>query len=316
MIGPGGLAQPNGGCGPGAGDEVTQYAQGAAAAGGLDRRHASGRKRRVAGPEQQLLHGLVEPRIARDGDVALGFLGFDDAAFGALDALQYGRAPRLVLKHPRAQVNLRRGWVGAKHGHDAENGVGGFEFQIFEHGRSWCCEGLGLAARGKSPASIGAQRGCCVLGGCSPTVADPAPTGLCAPRCSCGEPPRDGRIVNDWRCGGKVRSSSRQAPSTLAADTKILQSRATLMPATAVFTARLAGCGLHLAAPATRHMGFRYPEPYGLRAGDRRTPRMALGWRRTHCCRRTANGQGCSGTNGSRSMATGAARVWSGVDGA
>ena len=140
VVGPRRLTQPHGGRRHGPGDDMAGHAQGAAATRGLDRRNAPRLQRRVAGAEEHFLHGLVEPGVSRDGDVALAVLGFDDAPFRALDAPQYGGAPGLVLEHSHAQVHLVWGRVGAKHRHDAENGVGGLEFQIFEHGdfREYC----------------------------------------------------------------------------------------------------------------------------------------------------------------------------------
>jgi len=139
VVCPGGSAHVHHGVRVGRADELRAEPQCSAAAGCLYAAHPAGRERRMCRPEHQLLHGLVEARIAGRPHVRLGRLACDQGALGAAHHLEHRRVALSIAIHADSQVDLVRVRIGAKRRHQAEYRVGNDRGKMLEHVLlRWC----------------------------------------------------------------------------------------------------------------------------------------------------------------------------------
>ncbi len=134
MIGPGGLADPDGGIGHELLQEVGADAQGARAAGGMGGPHAPGGAGFVALTEDHVLHELAVGGVAANGHVGLGLGSFQYFGLSGLDALEDGGGAGGVLEYADAQVHLGGVRVLLERDGQTQNGVGRSRCDGLKHG--------------------------------------------------------------------------------------------------------------------------------------------------------------------------------------
>ncbi len=123
VVGPGGLAEPQGGPGVHRAQELPAHAQGPRAAGGVHGGRAALADDGVARAEHERLHHPGVALVPADAQVVLGVLLLQQHALGLLDRGQHRVHAGLVLVDPRGEVDLLRVAVLAVGLRQAQDGV-------------------------------------------------------------------------------------------------------------------------------------------------------------------------------------------------
>ena len=125
---------------------------------GLQRRHAAGLDGRVAGAEQQALHGAAHGGRAFDGQVGLGATLGQHLRLGLLDAVEHRDAAGVVEVDADGQVDLVLARVLLEGLVQAQDRVAGIRLDMAEHAHAGApsARAFSMSARSLSGASLGA----------------------------------------------------------------------------------------------------------------------------------------------------------------
>jgi len=133
VIGPGGVADPDGGLGIHPHNQLSTDAQGAGTAGGKHRAHAIVAKSAVPLTQDELDHAVVIGLDTHLGDIGLGIFLPIKLLFSRLDGAHHRGLAVLGFVDPDTKVNFEGARVLPERGSQAKNGIGGKGFQGVEH---------------------------------------------------------------------------------------------------------------------------------------------------------------------------------------
>ncbi len=143
VVGPGGIAQPDGGAGKLPGQKLRPHPQGPRASGSMDGGPAPLGDDGMPRSEEEALHDAGVAALPTDAQVILGGLLFQQDPLRLFDRFQDGIDPALVLVDTRGQIDFPRIIIFAVRFRETEDGI---RWRLFHRGEG----GIGMGGHEKT----------------------------------------------------------------------------------------------------------------------------------------------------------------------